>query len=62
MNKKAMYKCPFCSGSGVTPFLGSLGQKCTSCKETGLISEKMIVELGIESFVDGFKNTPKERA
>lgn len=49
------WRCPFCGGSGVTPFVGRVGQKCDECKETGVIAGAAIRRYGIESFVPGYK-------
>lgn len=61
------WKCPFCGGTGVTPFTGRLGQKCGECKESGIIAGAKVREYGIESFVHGYKKPDtlarhKERA
>ncbi len=45
---KGEAKCPFCDGSGVTPFtrVGS-SQRCSECKETGIIKKKRLAELDL---------------
>jgi predicted RNA-binding Zn-ribbon protein involved in translation (DUF1610 family) len=47
------YKCPYCSGTKILPFMGLIGegQKCKICDKNGTISEHHVKKHGLESYV-----------
>ena len=44
--------CPFCNGTKTKPFVRAFAnQNCTDCNSDGKISNRKLVEMGLDDFV-----------
>lgn len=57
---KGKSKCPFCGGTKTKPFIRPFtNQNCTDCNSEGMISNRRLVEMGLEDCIDKTINNEK---
>lgn len=65
---KGSSNCPFCGGTKIKPFMAhGRSQNCTECDRNGKISNRKLVNMGLEDMIDKVESckhticrTPKE--
>lgn len=55
---KGRSKCPFCGGTKTKPFVRAfVNQNCTDCDSNGTISNKKLVEMGLDDCIEKIKKS-----
>jgi len=49
---KGKSKCPFCSGSKITPFVALKSQDCNECDKNGFIENKKLINYGLDEYIN----------
>lgn len=57
MNK---IRCPFCSGSKITPLIGNSSQDCKSCNKDGFVSKNQMIKWGLEDSISYYTESQGE--